>query len=154
MMLLYRRQLLLAALAPPALWLTGCGSAPLGASRSPDIRGTITTVTLISAPAPAAGDPSRPVSSADKPTRPEPQPAGGSAPGRLLLVEGVREADTTYARAAVRVTAATRLFEGASRRPATIEALTAGQRVEVWFTGPVAESEPVQAVAEEVVIIR
>ncbi len=154
MLLLYRRQLLLAALSPLVLWLTGCGSAPLGAGRSPDIRGTITTVTPLQAPPAAAGDHSRPVSSADKPTRPEPQPAGGSAPGRLLLVEGVREADTSYARAAVRVTTATRLFEGAARQPATIEALTAGQRVEVWFTGPVAESEPVQAVAEEVVIIR
>ena len=40
------------------------------------------------------------------------------------------------------------------RRPATFEALQVGQKVEAWFTGPVAESYPVQAVASDIVILK
>jgi hypothetical protein len=40
-----------------------------------------------------------------------------------------------------------------SERPATVADIANGQRVEVWFIGPVAESYPVQATARRVVIV-
>jgi hypothetical protein len=73
-----------------------------------------------------------------------------------ILIEGQLENDTSFDKAAVTITAQTRIFErvGQERRPTTFEALQVGQQVEAWFDGPVAESYPVQARASDVLILR
>ncbi|HMQ52241.1 MAG TPA: DUF3221 domain-containing protein [Anaerolineae bacterium] len=72
-----------------------------------------------------------------------------------ILIEGQVESDTSFDKAAVTITAQTRIYEqlGQERRSTTFEALRVGQRVEAWFDGPVAESYPVQARASDVVIL-
>jgi endonuclease/exonuclease/phosphatase family metal-dependent hydrolase len=72
-----------------------------------------------------------------------------------LLIEGVKEADTNFDQASVRVTNETQIFDarGKERKQASFEALKAGQKVEARFTGPVMESYPVQATAGELVIL-
>jgi hypothetical protein len=54
-------------------------------------------------------------------------------------------------KALVRLTAAT-VIQRADGRPAGAEALRVGQAVRAWFTGPVAESYPVQATGSLIVI--
>jgi beta-N-acetylhexosaminidase len=73
----------------------------------------------------------------------------------VILIEGERTKDTSYDKASVKITKATKLVRvGAKdRRAATVEDLKTGNRVEAIFTGPVAESYPVQATAGEVRII-
>lgn len=72
-----------------------------------------------------------------------------------VLIEGSIEADTQVDKASVTITRATRILrqEGEGRRAVTFEALEVGQRVQARFTGPVAESYPVQATAAEIVIL-
>lgn len=72
--------------------------------------------------------------------------------GASLLVEGQLESDTQYDRAYVRVDSATRIYDAQGRAIATGE-LSTGVRVEVWFTGAVAESYPVQATAGAVKLL-
>ena len=73
-----------------------------------------------------------------------------------LLVEGSKEGKAEFDRASVKVKGITRIFKkhGNKLRFATFEDLMIGQWVEVRFTGPVLQSYPVQAVAEEIVIIQ
>lgn len=73
-----------------------------------------------------------------------------------MLVEGPIEGGTKFDKASITITADTRLFEqsGDERRPITVDAFRAGQRVEAWFTGPVMESYPVQVAALEIVIVQ
>lgn len=73
---------------------------------------------------------------------------------RIVLVEGPKAPNTSYDKAMVKITKTTKLFKmvDQSKKPATIEDVTSGVRVEVIFTGPVAESYPVQATAEQIVI--
>jgi len=105
------------------LVLTGCLPGP--PDEPPSIRGTITTITL----------------NAD---------GLGS-----MLVEGPIADGTTFDRAAVRVTEDTEiLLKGADGWGRfAFDALSEGDTVEVWFTGPVAESYPVQATAGTLVRI-
>lgn len=72
-----------------------------------------------------------------------------------ILIEGEIEEDTGFDKAFVRITDETRIFEqvGGERREVTFAALAVGQRVEAQFTGPVAESYPVQATASRIVIL-
>ncbi|MBE0476755.1 MAG: DUF3221 domain-containing protein [Coriobacteriia bacterium] len=60
-----------------------------------------------------------------------------------------------YDAASVRVTRDTRVFTGSARDPrtGTAEDIRGGDRVAVWFTGPVAESYPVQATAGTVLVL-
>jgi hypothetical protein len=106
----------------------------VGISRgaSVDIRGPITS---ISAPRIAAG-------------------AGQNFVG-TIMIEGKKEPDTNVDKASVRVTPKTRIFreENGKRIEATFADLQVGQRVTAQFTGPVAESYPVQATAGEIVIL-
>ena len=80
-----------------------------------------------------------------------------ATPGGEVLatvrVEGSKDANTQYDKASIRITRATRLSVEGSDRGATLDDLAVGAVVEARFTGPVAESYPVQATAEEVVII-
>ncbi|MEX1195519.1 MAG: DUF3221 domain-containing protein [Dehalococcoidia bacterium] len=79
---------------------------------------------------------------------------GGEVLGSLR-VEGEVEPDTQYNRASVRVDEDTdiySLFDGEPVR-AGYSDLRQGQTVEVWFDGPVAESDPVQAKAGRILIL-
>lgn len=100
-------------------------------------------------------------------TAPTPNPAirgsitsrnAGSGGDRVgsILVEGQIEQDTSFDKASIAITGETNIFEqvGQERRPATFEALQVGRQVEAWFTGPVAESYPVQATASNIVILK
>jgi len=68
-------------------------------------------------------------------------------------VEGALEPDTRYARAKVRITRDTKVFQTRGGKRLVFSRLQVGNLVEVTFEGPVAESDPVQAVAAEVVLL-
>lgn len=99
------------------------GCSPSPPSREPDMRGTITSVTR------------------------------SGETGSLLLEE--KPGDTGDAKASVSISASTTLFRtvaGASPEPITLEDVTEGMAADAWFTGPVAESYPVQAQGESVLV--
>ena len=73
-----------------------------------------------------------------------------------VMVEGPKAADTKYDRASIRVTTQTSIFvqHEQSCERTTFAAIKIGQRVQARFSGPVAESYPVQATAGEIVILQ
>jgi len=73
-----------------------------------------------------------------------------------MEIEGALEADTRYDKASIRITDKTKFFlvYDGERTPASFADLKPGQKVEVNFTGPVAESSPVQTTAGEVMILK
>jgi beta-N-acetylhexosaminidase len=114
------------------LALAGAGRvAGQGEASKADIRGTVTSAT-------AANE--------------EQKKAGllGS-----LRIEGKKEATTQYDKAVVRVTAKTKIerVKGKGRVAAAFAELKKGTKVQAVFTGPVAESDPVQAAAKEILIL-
>lgn len=72
-------------------------------------------------------------------------------PGRTLRIEENPGEKGGSAKAQVRVPDGTAILErsGAAR---TFDAILAGQRVSMWFSGPMAESYPVQATARVIVL--
>ena len=92
----------------------------------PDIRGVVTSITE------GAGD------------------VTGS-----VRIEGAIDEDTGYDKAVVRVESDTRILRqvGNAMMEITFGDLEVGQTVEAWFTGPVAESYPVQVKASQIVIV-
>lgn len=80
---------------------------------------------------------------------------GGDAGAVTLLVVADPDVTSTYDRASVRVTAATAIWAptGEEGTELTADDLSEGQQVAVWFSGPVAESYPVQATAGRVEIL-
>jgi hypothetical protein len=88
-------------------------------------------------------------------TRAERVSAGNDVIARIVVEENPAESAGS-AKASVRITPRTRIIarEGASSRSNPLDALIEGARVSVWFTGPVAESYPVQATADVVVLER
>ncbi|MCH7617033.1 MAG: DUF3221 domain-containing protein [Chloroflexi bacterium] len=72
-----------------------------------------------------------------------------------MRIEGAIAQDTTYDKAVVRVEGDTLLFQesGSALMEVTFADLTVGQTVAAWFTGPVAESYPVQVKASQIVIV-
>ncbi len=120
-----------AALAALALSAFALGTLDGGGQGRVDIRGSIKKVT----PTPKASE-------------------KGALLGSLLI-EGPKDAGTSHDKASVRVTAATKIYKGAggARKPAMFSDLKEGLTVEATFTGPVAESYPVQATAGEIVIL-
>lgn len=70
-------------------------------------------------------------------------------------IEGNIEPDTEYDAAVVRIEEDTDIFrtENGQQVVAGFDDLEAGQQVEAWFTGAVAESYPVQAKASRIVIL-
>lgn len=72
-----------------------------------------------------------------------------------ILIEGELEEDTSFDRANVTVTEDTRIYvqRDGERMEVDFLDLTVGQYVEASFTGPVAESYPVQATASEIVVL-
>jgi beta-N-acetylhexosaminidase len=106
-----------------------------------------------------------------EPEPPKPAPPGADVRGEVknlkllpakargtvgtLLVVGVKEKDTSHDRAMVRLQADTKVYRWAEgkKKDAKVEDLKAGQKVQCVFTGPVAESYPVQATGKEVLIL-
>jgi beta-N-acetylhexosaminidase len=72
-----------------------------------------------------------------------------------VLIEGVKEKTTSFDKASVKITSKTTIEKmvGTERKPAKIEDLKQGSKVEANFAGPVAESYPVQATAKEILIL-
>ena len=72
-----------------------------------------------------------------------------------VRIEGTIDEDTSYDKAIVRVEGDTLLFRqvGSAMMEITFADLTVGQTVEAWFTGPIAESYPVQVKASQIVIV-
>ncbi len=73
-----------------------------------------------------------------------------------IRVEGAKEKDTDYDKASVRITKDTKIeiVTGKESKPGKFEDLQKGVKVECVFTGPVAESYPVQATAKSVSILK
>jgi len=121
-----------------------------------DLAAALTITALIGAAACSprdggSGPPSATTATASLPDRP------ASISGVVTAIDGghVRIEEDPHARygsgkAVVRTENARVLHRSGSR--ATIGDLAVGQRVSAWFTGPVAESYPVQAAAEVLVI--
>ena len=76
-------------------------------------------------------------------------------PGGMLLIEGTKEKDTQHDKASVRLTKATKVYKwvDGKKKEAKVADLKKGATVQADFTGPVAESYPVQATAKEVLIL-
>ena len=77
----------------------------------------------------------------------------GEPPLGTIRVEGSRSEDTRYERASIRVTRETQIVRAGEDKRIPFNQLGVGSLVEVTFTGPVAESDPVQAVAERIVLL-
>ncbi len=73
--------------------------------------------------------------------------------GAAIMVEGQVEEDTVYDRASVKINSDTMIQKDDMSRLFEISDLRVGDRVEVYFAGPVAESYPVQGTAAIVRII-
>lgn len=124
--------------------------------RQADFQGTVTSVQRPHAapdggPAVTPVDPDTPVSSAD-------HPAQGSSRSEVLgvlLVEENPGAPPGAPGYSVSVTRSTAIWKagGGVYRPAAFAEVTEGRRVALWYTGPVRESYPPQAVAEALVIL-
>lgn len=80
----------------------------------------------------------------------------GTENGQLgaILVEGIVQGGTQDALVTVAITEGTQLWQkdGQVRRPFTVESLTIGQRVLIVFSGPLAESYPMQGTADEIMV--
>jgi len=104
----------------------GCASAPEALETEPDFTGFITEIHTI-----------------DK----------TGTPGQILVES---HADKLVDKYIVTIKEETLILEqdGDSRRQVAFEALETKQQVQVWFSGPVRESFPMQATAQQVVVIR
>ena len=81
----------------------------------------------------------------------------GDVLGSVLAEEKVVTQDGEYLdKYVLTVKSDTAIFDerGGDRRSATFEALAVGQRVQVWFSGPVKESYPMQVDAGQIVIVK
>ena len=75
---------------------------------------------------------------------------GGTASLGSITVEGGEQPEGAVSdKAVVKVTKETAIFDAAGK-PTTPDKLQVGTEVKVWFTGPVAESYPVQGAASAV----
>ena len=124
------------------------GDAPTSA---PDIRGTVTAVTVGDSmvPAPHQGNPNIPVSC----------PPSCAPPARVLrtvLVEEIPESRTRGDKSVVTVLRGVPVLRriGSGVAIGAFDSLRVGQRVSAWFDGPVLESYPSQARARVLVIER
>lgn len=82
------------------------------------------------------------------------QPIGkGDTLGQILVESQVEKLVERYM---VTIKDETLIFQqdGENRRQVAFEALETKQKVEVWFTGPIMESFPMQGTAKQVVIIK
>jgi hypothetical protein len=79
--------------------------------------------------------------------------AQGDPPVGTVQIEGTLEPGTRYDKAIVHVGHQTKIFLGRGGKQASFSFLHSGDLVEVTFTGPVAESQPVKATADRIVIL-
>ena len=110
----------------------------------------ITTAIALGACSADTGIPAGPSSISGRITAVTAAPDGGS-----LLIEAPGAEPPAYDAASVRVTPETRLLrrgDDGSTEKIAFSAFERGQRVDVWFEGPVAESYPVQASAGTVLL--
>jgi hypothetical protein len=107
--------------------LTACGPSEMPPTGQPSITGVITSAERVS--------------------------GGNDVIARIVVEENPAESAGS-AKASVRLTRHTRIVahERVSTESNPLDALVTGARVSVWFTGPVAESYPVQATADVVVL--
>jgi beta-N-acetylhexosaminidase len=70
-----------------------------------------------------------------------------------ILVEGMIEDDTTYDKASIKIDSNTVITKGLIGKEIYTSKIKIGDKVEVKFTGLVAESYPVQAVAKSINVI-
>ena len=103
----------------------------------PDIRGVVTKVLKV--------PPQGPIQSRSD--------VATNTIGTILIEENPDE-NWGSAKARMRITNKTKIFKrlGQDLGPATFDELKIRQRVEAWFVGPVAESYPVQATGDVIVI--
>jgi len=122
----FRRTTLLAAIVAGALLIAGvAGCAPVVPGEPAGITGSITYIALTATPPPLAS----------------------------ITVEGGVQPDGAVSdKAVVAVTDKTNLFDAEGQK-AELQSLRVGQQVKVWFTGPVAESYPVQGTASAIQVI-
>jgi hypothetical protein len=80
--------------------------------------------------------------------------SGGKITG--ILVEGGKETDTVYEKAIVGINSETHIYFNTDGNfmDADASLLEEGQTVEVLFTGPIQTSDPVQASAIEIIILK
>jgi hypothetical protein len=73
-----------------------------------------------------------------------------------ILVEGTLDSDTKYEKAIVGIDSKTLVYrrQGDTFLKAEVTDITINSQVEVLFTGPIRTSDPVQATAEEVIILK
>jgi len=111
---------------PSTIWSCSCHA--VNESSSVDIRGTITTVTVAN-----------------------PNIKGNGVLG-FIMVEGTQEPTTHFDKASIRITNNSKIERCRDSSPtsATFDALVKGSKVEFVFSGPVAQSYPVQATAQSV----
>lgn len=76
------------------------------------------------------------------------------ADGEGILVEEYPYEEAGSLKAHITVTSATRVFyQQESAQTAEFDDISVGDRIRVWFTGPVRESYPVQATAKAIAIL-
>ena len=80
--------------------------------------------------------------------------SGGKITG--ILIEGVKETDTVYDKAIVGINSETHIYINSDGNFTNADSslLEKGQTVEVLFTGPIQTSDPIQASAIEIVILK
>jgi hypothetical protein len=135
-----------AAGAPPA------EKPPSPPDRPAEITGPVAT--LQQAPESASDEPCPPAGSADEAVSSDDEqcPSGSAAAGRGSL--RIDAGTGTYTAAIARVDDGTTVLRRRddAYEPASFADVHVGDRVEVWFEGPVGESSPVQGRAEAVVV--
>lgn len=137
-------------------------STPLLPSTGADIRGIITEVRQAPRESQSPGQdegsaPDAPVSNEDARSGSPPGAdgnKGAAAPIGVVLVEENPDEEAGSQKDSVTVTRATRLVEQRVHGLTSIrfDDIEVGQRIEAWYTGPVAESYPRQATARVIVV--
>jgi hypothetical protein len=78
---------------------------------------------------------------------------GDGRPSQFVVAGGTLQAGAVSDRAQVGVEPSTQFF-GPDGKPGNPAEIGQGSRVKVWFTGPVAQSDPVQGTARVVQLVR
>lgn len=126
-----RRNIFLTAILAATIF-TGCSPKAAVENDRTDIRGRVTGII------PSTGE-----------------AAEAHALQGFIQVEGIRQPDTQYDRAAITITDSTHIStSGDAGKDGKFSDLKMGDSVEAMFTGPVRMSYPVQATASKVRIIR
>jgi PBP1b-binding outer membrane lipoprotein LpoB len=136
-----------------ACFLPGCSApAPAQPPTSLETSPPAPAAAVTPTPAPAETKPAEPVDIRGRVIQAR-RNAQGEPPVGTLQVEGALEPGTRYDKATIRVGHETQIFLGRGGKRTSFSFIHSGDLVEVTFTGPVAESYPVQATADRIVIL-